>query len=299
MTKETFTSVQNEIKELLAEPRFRIKLYDYIKEKSDELIANTSEELFSMNIPWDNNEFALRLKRYEGLSADLLSIMSLVGYWGTVDHLPAVSISPKLFAAKLGKDSRSNNWTSLRWYPLMLITYALGIGAGEANNYPILNHFFQASSVKLPHATLRVPFVVALEESFGTIRDSFRVLPDHETHRYPASEYLFRFFKDKFQDLIFLGDDYEDIFDRLELIYSLQYAHEREKIYSGHVWGPMGRFGWKYSNGGDSNPFKLLCNDASSKRELWAPTKAGFFDGSYERFEKLTKQYEQILQSIH
>jgi hypothetical protein len=299
MTKETSTSVQNEIKELLAESRFRIKIYDYIKEKSDELLANTSEELFSMNIPWDNNEFALRLKRYEDLSAELLSIMSLVGYWGTVDHLPAVSIPPKLFAVHFGKDTRSNIWTSLRWYPLMLITYALGIGAVEANNYSILHQFLQSSSVKLALVALRVPPLVALEESFGSTRDSFKVLPNHEKHRYPFSEYLFLFFKDKSQDLIFLGDDYEEIFDRLELIYSLQYAHDREKIYSGHVWGPMGRFGWKYSNGGDSNPFKILLKDASSKRELWAPTMAGFFGGSYERFEKLAKQYEQILQSIH
>jgi len=289
----------DEIKELIADPKFRIKLYDYIGAKSDTLIKNTSEEFFPLNAPLNNDEFISRLKRYEDSSSDLISTMSLLGHWGTSDHLLSVTIPAKQFALQLGNDTRSNKWISLRLYPLVLLMYALGIGAVAANNYSILYNFFQSTFRNPSRSTGRIPLVLALEEGFGTTRGSFKILPDHERYYSPASEYLFSFYKNKLNSDVFLGDDYEDIFDRFELLYALEYAHEREKISAGHIWGPIGRFGWKYSRGGDSNPFRLLYDEALRNKETWTPLNAGFFDGSYERFENLALQYAQVLERIH
>jgi hypothetical protein len=182
---------------------------------------------------------------------------------------------------------------------LILLMYSIGIGSIVANNYPILYNFLQSTCKNLHHPMRRIPLVFSLEEIFGNTRDLFKNLPGHARQYSPASEYLFDFFKNKLEDVVFLGDDYEDIFDRFEIFYALQHAHEREKISEGHIWGPIGRFGWKYSRGSDSNPFKLLCDEASRNKEEWAPLKAGFFDGSYERFEKLTLQFIQRLQNFH
>ena len=299
MAKNISLTPNDEIKELLAETKFRIKLHDYVREKSESLIANTSEEFFPVDAPWSNDEFAVRLKQYEEASSDLILIMSLIGYWGTSDHLLSVSIPVKQFAIQLGMDTRSNKWTAIRLYPLTLLLYAIGIGATAANNFPILYKFFESSFRKPSYPTRLDTLAFALEESFGSVRNLFKLLPEHERYRSPASEYLFSFFKNKLEDVIFLGDDYEDVFDRFEIIYSLQHAHEREKISAGHIWGPIGRFGWKYSRGSDSNPFALLCEDAAQKKESWAPLCAGFFDGSYERFEKIVEQYAKVLQNFH
>ena len=97
MAKNLTLSPSDEIKELLTETKFRIKLHDYVREKSDSFIANISEEFFPVNTPWTNDEFADRIMRYEEVSSDLIFIMSLIGYWGTSDHLLSISIPAKQF----------------------------------------------------------------------------------------------------------------------------------------------------------------------------------------------------------
>jgi hypothetical protein len=104
--------------------------------------------------------------------------------------------------------------------------------------------------------------------------------------------------KSKFNEVVFLGEDYENIFDRFEILYALQHSHEREKLSESHFWGPAGRFGWKSSRGNTPNPFKYFCDEASRNKESWRPLKAGFFDGSYERFKKIEQYYSQRLQNM-
>ncbi len=176
--------------------------------------------------------------------------------------------------------------------------YAVGIGAITGNNYPVLYSLFQSTFNILSYPFNSVPFVYAIEEGFRAARGSFELLPDFKNNFSPASEYIFNFFKDKLKDILVFADEYEVIFDRFEVIYALQYAHEREKI-SGNVWGPVGRSGWQYSRGVEINPFSLLYNEASRMKESWHLLKAGFFDGSYERFEQLAQQYAQELKSFH
>lgn len=298
MTKNNSLSRDDEIKELIADSKLRIKLYDYIRTKSDVLIANTTEEFFPLNTPLNNDEFASRLKRYEESSADLITAMLLIGLWGTLDHHPSISVPVKQFSMQLGKDTRDNIWTSLRLYPLALLMYAIGIGAVTANNYPILYTFFQSTFNILSYPFNGVPLVYAIQEGFRTARGSFELLLDHKKHFSPAGEYLFTFFKSQLNDIFLLGNEYEDIFDRFELIYALQYAHEREKI-SGNIWGPAGRSGWKYSRGVDDEPFRRLCDEASRNKETWIPLGSGFFGGSYEQFEKIALKYAQDLKSYH
>jgi hypothetical protein len=298
MTKKNSLSLYDEIKQFIADPKLRIKLYDYVRTRSDDLIAATTEELFPLNAKLNSDEFASRLKPYEEASADLIAVMSLIGLWGTLDHQLSISVPVKQFSIHFGKDTRSNIWTSLRLYPLVLFMYAIGIGAITANNFSILYSFFQSTFNILSYPFNSVPFVYAVQEGFRAAQGSFKLLPDHKKDFSPASEYLFNFFKGQLKDIFLLGNEYEDIFDRFELIYALQYAHEREKI-SGNIWGPVGRSGWKYSRGVDDEPFRRLCDEASRNKEAWIPLGAGFFGGSYEQFEKLALKYAQDLKSYH
>lgn len=288
----------DKIKQLIAEPNQKIRLFDYVKEKSDVLATQITEEYFPLNVPWDSTELATRLEKYENLSSELISIFSLIGYWGTTDHLPVISIPMKVFLLSNGNDPRRNNWSSLRWYPMLLITYAIGIGAIANKNYPVLYGYFQPNYRNQSHLSNRMRFSLVLEEGLESSRQFFKSLPGHEKQHFPLNEYLFDLFGKKWNDVLFLGLDYEDIFDRFEIFYALQFAHDRERT-SGHVWGPPGRFGWKYSNRSDSDPFRLLSEEASIHKESWAPLRAGFFDGSYERFDMLAKQIERIIGSIH
>ena len=297
MTEKNPLSSHDEIKQLIADPKLRIKLYDHVRTMSDVLIAATAEEHFPLNAKLSSDEFASRLKSYEVSSSESILAMSLIGLWGNSDHYLSISVPVKQFSKQLGKASHSNQWTSLRLYPLVLLMYAVGIGAITANNYPVLYCFFQSTFNILSYPYNSVPLVYAIEEGFRTARGTFELLPDLKNNFSPASEYLFNFFKDKLKDILLFADEYEGIFDRFEVIYALQYAHERGRI-SGTVWGPVGRSGWQYSRGVEVNPFSLLYDEASRMKESWPLLKAGFFDGSYERFEQLAQQYAQELKSF-
>jgi len=291
-------SSHSEVEKLIADPRFKIKLFDYVKEKSHALVSQMTEEYFPINVPWDSAELAVRLERYENLSSELVSIFSLIGFWGTIEQLPVVSVPMKVFLSSNESDSRRNNWSSLRWYPMLIITYAIGIGAIANKNYPVLYGYFQHNYRNQSRYSNHMRFSLVLEERLESSRQFFKSLPGHEKQHFPLNEYLFDLFSKKWDDVLFLGPDYEDAFDRFEIFYALQFAHDREKT-SGHVWGPPGRFGWKYSSRADSDPFRLLSEEASINRESWAPLRAGFFDGSYERFDKLLTQLERIIGNIH
>lgn len=295
MTEKNSLSSYDEIKQLIADPKLRIKLYDHVRMMSDVLIAATTEELFPLNAKLNSGEFTSRLKRYEQASTDLIAVMSLIGLWGNLDHQLSLSVPAKQFSIQLGKDSRNNKWASLRLYPLVLLTYAIGIGAIMVNNYSILYNFFQLPFNVLSYPLKGLPLVFAIEEGFRPARELFGLLPEQNKS---SSDYLFDLFINRLKDIFLLGNEYEDTFERFEVIYALEYAHERQKI-SGNIWAPSGRSGWKYSRGVEPNPISLLYDEASRKKESWSLLAAGFFDGSYERFEEIATQYAQVLRSYH
>ncbi len=62
------------------------------------------------------------------------------------------------------------------------------------------------------------------------------------------------------------------------------------------MWGPIGRFGWKYSGRhSEENPFDDLVREAELQKADWGPLRAGFFNGSSERFAEIANGYRELL----
>jgi hypothetical protein len=123
--------------------------------------------------------------------------------------------------------------------------------------------------------------------------DMWKSLPGHERHYAPQSEYIYKLLQPALEDHLYLGRSYESLFDRYEILRALMYADVDSR--ADHIWGPPGRFGWKYHSSG--NPYGELCGEARKHRDNWPPLKAGLFQGSYQRFEQVAKRYENELLS--
>lgn len=97
-------------------------------------------------------------------------------------------------------------------------------------------------------------------------------------------------------DLLFLGNGYEAVFDEFEALYALVVADLRkQKGYN--AWGPMGRFGWKHAH--ESNPpLTKIINDAEASKNDWPPLKAGMFGGDYERFATVADEYKRKVSEL-
>jgi len=128
--------------------------------------------------------------------------------------------------------------------------------------------------------------------------EAFKRLPGHERNYVPYSEYLYKKVQPSLDDLIFLGRDYDRVFDRFELLRALVYADllfdERKR-----VWGPIGRFGWKRSRRGDGGPFTTLLSEATELQDQWGPIKAGLFRGKFSRFEQIATGFGELLGKLN
>lgn len=281
-------------KEFLSNSLYRIKLHDLVAENTRAALTKLLDDEFSPQTQWSVNEFSNRLEKYQTVTSELLSIITLMGYWGTVEHKEILCLPSKRLASRLQVTSGNSVWLALRWYPILLLTYSAGLAAVATNNYEILYGYFSSKVTDLSSGHIDTPIIQALYNSVGNLHDAFKLLPGHERQFFPISEYLFKYFQPLLDDLLFVGSDYEAIFDRFEILLSLEHAHERVK--EGHMlWGPVGRFGWKIRHGDRASPLHRFIIEAKLSGTSWAPLKAGFFDGSIEVFENISSQsLEQI-----
>jgi hypothetical protein len=70
--------------------------------------------------------------------------------------------------------------------------------------------------------------------------------------------------------------------------------HLNTKI-NNHLWGPPGRFIWKLHNFGNSSPFTQIVKYAETQGSSWLPLKAGFFDGSIDKFKEIVTSYLELI----
>jgi hypothetical protein len=179
----------------------------------------------------------------------------------------------------------------LRWYPVLLLLYAGGIAAVAAGRYA---HLRQLLGVSIHHPAqlgARTTLIGGVHAGLREIDSAFKVLPGLENHFTPRSDYLFALLRQPLDDLFLLGSDYEDYFDQFEVLSVLQYAHEQAAKSGGRIWGPFGRFAWKFGMGDQSSPLHVVVAEAEASGDAWEPLTAGLFQGSLQRFRDTAAAY--------
>ena len=172
---------------------------------------------------------------------------------------------------------------------LNLLLYGAGISALASAKYDNLAAMLLTSVGSSRSATSSTSLTLAIGDATKRLHDVFKQLPGHERQYVPRSEYLFKLLQPTLDDLLFVGRDYERDFDRFELLLALVHADLASQEARG-IWGPPGRFGWKFHNH-DANPLRDLIGEAEGQKESWGPLKAGLFGGDYARFERIASEY--------
>ncbi|MBT4483963.1 MAG: hypothetical protein HOC71_09845 [Candidatus Latescibacteria bacterium] len=235
------------------------------------------------------------LDKYKITTNNLCTIETLLAYWGIEKHQNTLSLPFKHLVAQIKNTSNS---TPLNWYPVILLFYSGGIAAVASNKYDNLRVLMQTNVVDPEYSHRSKTLILSLSNSLTNLRDSFKKLSGYEEKNVPQNEYLYSFFKPIFDDLLFISTDYEYYFDRFEVFLALEHAEQYSKEYDRGL-GPIGRFGYKFSRVGDSDPFHQLLAEAESYGESWQPIKAGLFKGSYERFKEVATEFSKILSKLY
>jgi hypothetical protein len=288
-------TIADKTKEFLSDSNKQIQLHDLVVDLTREAMASTDDEVFPVQTPWSAEEFAERLERYERSISDLLSIHVLMGYWASQEFREIYTLPLRRLAGRIQSTSGINIWLSGRWYPLFLLTYGFGIAAVGASRYDNLYQLLHIP-VMNPRSGKLESLLTSLIAGVGDMSEAFKSLPGHERQYTPHSEYLFKLIQPTLDDLLFIGADYELYFDHFEILIALEHAHINEKNGRG-IWGPIGRFGWKYHRGYGS-PFASLISEAETMGETWPPIASGFFDGEFNRFSQISEEMNNRINSL-
>lgn len=156
--------------------------------------------------------------------------------------------------------------------------YAAGIGAIVGDAYENLFRIFY-TPVPNPYGDKNGEILVtAVTRPMREIYDAFKWFPEHKNNYVPRSEYLYRLLQPSADDALFLGGEYDLVFDRFELLYSLEYIHLDHPLSleeNEQVWGPIGRFGWK--GRGERTPLQILVEEAKREGGHMGSTKGRLF----------------------
>jgi hypothetical protein len=287
-------TVSEIMKELLASPTNRIKLDDFVTMHIKKFLTETDPKQLSAQ---DNNaqtaDFIGRLKKYEDITKDLQSIIILLTKWGDNDHLLLLEkIFSRLTEGVQRETAGKVLWLRLNWYPLQILMYVAGVSALAARNYAALRVILE-TLVKNETRGQEIPLIVLVVSNLSDINDQFKQLPGQEQKYVPRSEHLFVLLKPILEETLFLGGDYEQLFDDFEVYSALVFAD-----LTGREWGPIGRFGWKHDRGPMESPFARLLEEAKKQKEKWPPIQGGLFRGSWDQFLKTSTMFGQLLSRI-
>jgi hypothetical protein len=288
------------VKELLSSQKSQIKLHDFVIDEVRKFLSLTSEDNFAISDDFSCTIMLERISAYELFTKDLSAIIAVVAYWASEAELNILSkIVSKASDRLMELQGGLTIWLNLRWYPLLLLLYHAGIAAVESENYNCLAKILYTKLGESEYGNSELFFAQKIsQEVTGLNRaDVFKKIPGHEQHYTPSSEYIFKQIQPSLDNLFYLGRGYETAFDEFEVLYALVVADLRKQA-DGHLWGPIGRFGWKYRSQKNS-PFVKLFSEAATQREQWPPIKAGMFGGNYKRFEEVANEFKEFLIKIH
>ena len=280
-------------KSFLSSADRRIDLHELVVRETRQVLSKTSFDLFPLNSPWSDVDAPVRIERYNDAARDLLSIQMLIGNWGEEGHRNLVALAPKRIAERIRPTTSWNQgWLAIRQYLLRSILYSTGIGAVASGNYKNLRILFESMATDAVLDKSEYLFDFAYERH--TDLDSvFKLLPGHERQYVPVSEYLLKHLQPIADDVLYLGAEYELVFDRFETLLAL---HVRARM----GWIPFGRYGWKrWGRGGQSSPIELLVKDANSQGDEWDVLQAGFFGGSKEVFKKALETLDSDMKGLN
>lgn len=287
-----------EFKQLLSDDSNRVQLYDTVHEYCAQAVNRLGSDEVIHPAKWDAESLGSYLDMIHEATSDLISVVALLGFWSPPSHQRLVALHSRHFTQWIGSEEANRYGRNLEWYPILLQHYSLGLAAVSAGSFEILRGLLESPYPDPRSLQLRIPSLLAVDSAFSESRQLFKILPGRENNRTPLSEHLFGLLESDLEDAVFFGLDYEYVFDRFEVLASLQYSHLNERLHEGRFWAPVGRFGWKFLGRAGTDPLTDVYREASRAKDLWPPIIAGFFDGDFERFEEVVANTSDHLKRL-
>ena len=291
-------------KKYLSEEKYDIKLRDLVIEETERIYAILNSKYFEVEgIKLEKAIFQNRMNNYEITVNIIMGILNTIVYYGKGKYVDLITNTIERIL-RMPKDYRYRDgliW--LKRYPALFLTYSIGIISIATENYRALAALLLKTNYIENDEKKKAIEVLNVSQVFYGNYDKWVPYPDAEKKKTPASEYMFKIMKGLLENNIPDDKKYEEFFDMFEYLIGLIYVDLMfEDVSPENIRFPIGRFAWKYYGWGSRRKGSKLINDLIEnglKREKeWALLKAGFFNGSIERFKKCREAYEYRLKEI-
>jgi hypothetical protein len=297
------------LKKYLVDDHDRIRLYDLVKQETEKLYGELSDEHFPVQgIQFNNNdEFIQELKnrvlRYEALTQILQSLFINGCYWGEQKYEYLWVKSLERIANPSGtRSGQGMFWLKLKRYPALLLVYAGGIAALAAEKYDT----FAALLTKVRVVDIdgyfgfgEQPLVLLVYPDIIIDRDQAQLLPDMGSYT-PINNHLFQVLREPLREFLPQDTHYRKCFDRFEYLLALVFADLHQKLLQTDEFsGPIGCFGWRYPRRSLDQIFlSEIGLEAGAVDQNWLPLKAGLFNGSAERYQTVKAGFDEWFKKV-
>ena len=279
------------VKRYLSEDRYKIPLNDLVVKETEKLYSELSDENFPLQgIHPTGEEMLKRLRKYESLVETLQAIIITGCHWGERTHEILWVRCLERIANPLGGRPGLNIWLSLRYYPALLLLYSGGIASIAREQYStfstLLNKVKVRDNGRQELLIFSIHPILVLDHSEG------QLLPGRERQYTPLNNHLYEVLREPLRE--FLPDDtqYKRYFDRFEYFLALIHADLCEQ-HEFQVHWPAGLFYSLRRYRPESHIMEQIQLEAASAGEDWPPLRAGFFNGSYERFQQIKEVVDE------
>ena len=284
-------------KKYLSEDKYRIKLHDFLSEEVERIYCIFNSERFA-NV--ENNlikeTFQKSLDEYEEILSILLGILNTITYFDNGQYSDLIKLSIERL---IPQGSTIREHYSINRYPLLILSYSIGIIALERGNYKNLaalllySHFEDSDEKK---------HIIEIINSYRVFTDTWiQWLPTYHyngTPNTPINDYLYSCMREIVKT--YLPDDkkYEEFFDIFEYLAGLIYLDISDR----DTGSTIGRFAWKrgtpFARGRLPQSIEVFLENGLKQGDTWPLLKAGFFNGSIDRFKEYREVYDSFLERI-
>jgi len=288
-------------KKYLSEDKYRIKLYDFESEEVQRIYCNFSSERF-VNV--ENNltkdTFQKRLQEYKKSLAILVGILNTIIYFAKGKHSDLITMTMERL---IPQNSNLQEIHSFNRFPLLILTYSIGIIALERKNYKDLAALLLCSHFKDNDEKKHIIEIINSERVFTSKWIKWLpTYPDKNIPHTPVSDYLHSYMREIVNTYLPNDKKYEDFFDIFEYLTGLIYLDIMNEGTSINTGSTIGRFAWKrgtpFKREGLPKSIEGFIENGLNQGDKWPLLKVGFFNGSIERFKKCREAYENLLKKI-
>ena len=282
------------LKRYISEPRYRIQLSDLVTKTVDSVLEATSGEAFAVQggpAPTSESVTA-RARSYEAACSTLLAIATVGGFWAEEEHYQMWQRALE----RLGSTTSSNGytlWLGLQRYPATLLLYALGIGAVDADRLLFLRRLLDSTLRKEHQEDVSAVQILPPFCLFSAGGQVMRILEGMDNRHAPLNDWIHDALWPYAERIIPDNDRYTLVFDELEILMALSYAHHKGKGASEWYWIPPGAFGCRHEN--KTRIMREIRESLSKKQDESSFVTCGIFGETAEDCKQGLVALEQFL----